>query len=152
MRDVLLPVVNPDAYRQRKSLTLSHHTASLERSTSKLHQVSDPHDHNNPSDNGITRSGRTKSLSSHPHLKQQQAAPPLLSVHQSKVDRLVKKLLKAGTDGDLGMVKYLLHWNQPPKAGGSEVSNDATATASKAKSTPCHPLCDCENCIKTVST
>ena len=140
MRDILLPVINPDAHRLRKSLTLSHH---------KLHQVSHPHDHN-PSDNDITRSSRTKSLSVHSHLKQQQAAPPLLSVHQPKVDRLVKKLLKAGTDGDLGMVKFLLHWNQPPKSGGSEVAND-DAIGSKAKSMPCHPLCDCDNCIKMVS-
>ena len=147
MRDILLPVINPHAYRQRKSLTLSHHATLAERAPTKLHQVSNSHEYST-NENNISSLGRTKSLSLHPHLRQQQQpAPPLLSMHQSKVDRLVKKLLKAGTDGDLGMVKFLLHWNQPPKAASSEISSVAT----KAKSASCHPLCDCDNCIKMVS-
>ena len=114
-----------------------------EKTVSKSHRSSEsqlPTTNNNKS----ATLGRTKSLSSAAHLRhhhqQHAAAPPSSPLQQSKVDRLVKKLLKAGIDGDLGMVKFLLHWNQP---------SDTSAT-SKEKSVTCHPLCECDSCIKSV--
>ena len=74
--------------------------------------------------------------------------PPSPAV-QSKLDRLIKKLLKAGSDGDLGMVKFLLHWNNPAK----DNSNGDTPSSSVAVTTVvCHPLCECDDCIKKVSS
>lgn len=151
MRDILLPVVNPDAYKDRRHFTLSH-AAVNERAVSKLHRASESHLQSGS--NKTASLGRTKSLSTDTYLKyqQQHLAPPLSAVHQSKVDRLMKKLLKAGVDGDLGMVKFLLRWNQPSKGASNDddTKADTTAVAAKEKTT-CHPLCDCDNCVKMVS-
>ena len=148
MRDILLPVVHPDVYRDRKYLTLNSRTAGVDASSKSRHTSdSNPEATNNRS----ATLGRTKSLSSNSLLKhhqQQAAAPPSLPISQSKVNRLVKKLLKAGVDGDLGMVKFLLHWNQPTKASGNDIG---TTTTTKEKSAACHPLCECDNCVKMVS-
>jgi len=72
---------------------------------------------------------------------------PPSPIAQSKMDRLVKKLLKAGSDGDLGMVKYLLHWNNPAKNNSDDVTSPAHVSVTPVA---CHPLCDCDDCIKKV--
>lgn len=148
MREILLPVVHPGAYRDRKYLTMNSRTSVSidQRTASKLRHTSEsqPEDTSNRS----AMLGRTKSLSSNTLMKhhQQATSPPSSPSNQSKVNRLVKKLLKAGVDGDLGMVKFLLHWNPPSRANSNDVGTNA-----KEKSTTCHPLCECDNCIKMVS-
>ena len=148
MRDILLPVVHPGAYRNRKSLTMNSRTTDSvdERTASKSRHISESQ--LEATNNRSATLGRTKSLSSNTVMKhhhQQAASPPSSPSNQSKVERLVKKLLKAGIDGDLGMVKFLLHWNQPPRGSSNDVGNTAK------KTTTCHPLCECDNCIKMVS-
>ena len=153
VRDILLPVVRPDAYRERKSPTFSSYAASLmdDRSASRSHRLSESglNVSSSHASNRTVSLDRTKSLSSNTVLKQQRQQQQLGSyspAYQSKLDKLIKKLLKAGVDGDLGMVKFLLHWNQPSK---DSTNND---TSVPKKSVTCHPLCECDNCIKTVST
>ena len=100
--------------------------------------------------NRSTSLPRGKSVSTNTFLKQQSSATHPSAAYQSKLDRLVKKLLKAGADGDLGMVKFLLHWNQPSKGGSDDVFSSNTANTERP-ATSCHPLCDCDNCVKMVS-
>ena len=141
VRDTLLSIVSP--YRDRKLQTLNSHTMSVdERTASKSYHSSESQLPTTANSKSATL-GRTKSLSSAAHLRHYQqhtTAPPSSPLQQSKVDRLVKKLLKAGIDGDLGMVKFLLHWNQP----------SGTTATSKERSVTCHPLCECDSCIKNV--
>ena len=132
-------------------MTLNSRTAAGvdERTASKSRHTSESQ--LEATNNRSASLGRTKSLLSntvmkHHHHQQLAVAPPSSPSNQSKVDRLVKKLLKAGVDGDLGMVKFLLHWNQSSKAG----SNNVVAIATAKEKAPCHPLCECDNCIKMV--
>ena len=125
----------------RTTVSVDERTASKSRHTSESHLEA--------TNNRSATLGRTKSLLSNTvmkHDRQQGTNLPSSPSNQSKMDRLVKKLLNAGVDGDLGMVKFLLHWNQPPRASSNDVG-----TTVKEKFTTCHPLCECDNCIKMVS-
>ena len=148
MREILWPVINPKAHQYKKSSTVSRMVTD-ETASSKLPQMfeSSPHVANGNKTNSLHRSKSLSANSFSKYQKQQHSAPPTSPVQQSKVDRLIKKLLKAGTDGDLGMVKFLLRWNQPTKGASKDVAN----ATSKEKPITCHPLCDCDNCVKMVS-
>jgi len=46
------------------------------------------------------------------------------------------------------MVKFLLHWNNTAKSNSNGVTSSTSVTVTAVA---CHPLCDCDECIKKVS-